>query len=295
LAFRGFKYYCSEAFKSIWYNKLMAITSIVTVMGCLILFGFFMVLGLNIYHITGQVEDQCEVQVFFPMTATEEQEKAAFENVKKVAGIQEISFETRQQAFENYKEMLGDKAIALNDLDPAQFLPASCRIVPADVSQVSALCEELKKCEGVDEVVTHMDTIEGIVSATSFIRNGCIISTILLAIISVFIITNTIKLDIHARQKEIHIMKYVGATDWFIRWPFIIEGIFVGILGAAIALIVLGSTVTYIITATAPYFQTFTLMSTSVLLPILIIVLALFGSLIGALGSVIAVRKHLKV
>lgn len=273
----------------------MALTSIVTVMGCLLLFGFFMFLGLNINHLTHQVENQCEVQAFMPMTATAEQEKATFERLKALDSIKEITFETREQAYENYKEMLGDKSVALNDLDPADFLPASCRIIPKDVTKVYELCEEIRKVDGVDEVVTHMDTIDGIVSATSYIRRGCIICTVLLAVIAIFIITNTIKLDIHARQKEIHIMKYVGATDWFIRWPFIIEGILVGIIGSLISLGILSAVVSTIVGSTAQYFQAFTLMPLSSILPILTSVLIVFGAIIGALGSAIAVRKHLKV
>lgn len=295
LAFNGFRYYLSESFKSIWYNKPMAITSIITVMGCLLLFGFFMVLGLNINYITEQVEDQCEIQVYLPMEATAENEQAVLNAIKAIPGIGTVTFETREQAYENYKGMLGEKAVVLEGLDPANFLPASCRIVPEDVTQIAVLIDALKKVEGIDEVVTATDTIDNIISATAFIRMGCIISTLLLAIIAVFIITNTIKLDIHARQKEIHIMKYVGATDWFIRWPFIIEGIIVGLIGAGISILILGSAISASFNAITANFQAFKILETSVIMPIIVVVLVAFGALIGALGSTIAIRKHLKV
>ena len=295
LAFRGFRYYCSEAFKSMWYNKLMAFTSVVTVMGCLLLFGFFTVLGLNINHMTRQVESQCEVHAFLPMDATDKQEKATFEKIKTLESVNEVTFVTREEAYEDYKEILGVKSVALSGLDPKEFLPASCRIVPKDVAAVEALCQEIEAIEGVDEVVTQMDTIDGIVKATSFLRHGCIICTILLAIIAVFIITNTIKLDIHARAKEIHIMKYVGATDWFIRWPFIIEGILVGIIGGIVSLSLLCAALTYVLGATSEYFGALSLLTLSQMRPVLIAVLIIFGAVIGALGSAIAVRKHLKV
>lgn len=295
LAFRGFRYYCSEAFKSIWYNKPMALTSIITVMGCLILFGFFMVIGLNINFITRQVEDQCEIQVYLPMEATAEDETTVLNAVKAVEGIGTVTFETREQAYDNYKEMLGDKAVVLDGLDPADFLPASCRIIPENITEVSSLVEKLSKIKGIDEVVTSMDTIDSVISATSFIRKGCILFTVLLAIIAVFIITNTIKLDIHARQKEIHIMKYVGATDWFIRWPFIIEGIFVGIIGAIISILVLSGAVSFVTDLAINYFGAVKLLPTGTILPLLIGVLLVFGAMIGALGSLIAVRKHLHV
>ena len=295
MAFRGFRYYCSEAFKSIWYNKPMALTSVITVMGCLLLFGFFMVIGLNINYITHQVEQQCEIQAYLPMDATAENESAVLSAVKAIPGIGNVTFETREQAYENYREMLGDKSVVLEGLDPADFLPSSCRIIPEDITQISTLLESLNKIEGIDEVVTSMDTVDSIVSATSFIRKGCILFTILLAIIAVFIITNTIKLDIHARQKEIHIMKYVGATDWFIRWPFIIEGIFVGIIGSVISILILSGAVTFIIDVATAHFGAVKLLPSGTIMPLLIGMLLLFGTFIGALGSVIAVRKHLHV
>ncbi len=273
----------------------MAITSVITVMGCLLLFGFFMVLGLNINYITQQVEQQCEMQAYLPMDATAEQEAATLNAVKAVPGIGTVTFETREQAYENYKEMLGEKAIVLKDLDPADFLPASCRIVPDDITKIPELIKLVEKIEGVDEVVTPTDTIDNIISATAAIRMGCIIFTVLLAIIAVFIITNTIKLDIHARQKEIHIMKYVGATDWFIRWPFIIEGIIVGLIGAIISIFILSGAVSAVIEAITANFQAFKLLTAASVMPILIGVLAIFGALIGALGSLIAIRKHLRV
>lgn len=295
MAFRDLRYYCSEAFKSIWYNIPMAVTSVITVMGCLLLFGFFLVLGLNINHITRQVEAQCEIQAFMPMSANADEEQAAFNAVKAIPGIGEVIFETRDEAYANYKEMLGEKAVVLNDLNPADFLPASCRITPADVTTIPALIEQIEKIQGIEEVVTPTDTIDSIISTTSVVRKGCIICTILLAIIAVFIITNTIKLDINARQKEIHIMKYVGATDWFIRWPFIIEGIFVGLIGSIISITLLSFAISFVVQAATANFSAFKLLSFGATMPWIVGVLLVLGTFIGALGSLIAVRKHLQV
>ena len=295
MAFNGFRYYLGESLKSIWYNKPMAITSIITVMGCLLLFGFFMVIGLNINFITQQVEDQCEIQAYLPMEATAEQEQATLSAIKAIPGIGTVTFETREQAYANYKEMLGEKAVVLEGLDPANFLPSSCRIVPEDISQINTLIDAVKKIDGIDEVVTATETVDNIISATKAIRIGCIVSTLLLAIIAVFIITNTIKLDIHARQKEIHIMKYVGATDWFIRWPFIIEGIIVGLIGAGISLAVLSSVIAASYKAITANFQAFKILEVTSVMPLLSVVLIIFGAFIGALGSIIAIRKHLRV
>lgn len=295
LAFRGVRYYISEAFKSLWYNKVMAITSMITVMGSLLLLGFFMLIVVNVNELTAQIENQCEVQAFMNYEATAEQEQAVFSAVSAIPGIKTVTFVSKEDAFESYKASLGDDAVVMEGMAP-DFLPASCRIVAEDIRQLQPIIEQVKQIDGIAEVVSQRETIDNIISFTSVIRKGCLISTLLLTIIAIFIIANTIKLDVHARQKEIHIMKYVGATDWFIRWPFIIEGIFVGIIGALISILLLwvgfasaGSAIPDFVKSAifvVPFGQS---------MPIISLILIAFGALIGALGSIIAVRKHLAV
>ena len=295
LAFRGFKYYISEAFKSIWYNKLMAITSVITVMGCLLLFGFFLIVGINVNYITSQIEDQCEVQAYLPISYDDIQSNAVCEAIKANPNVKSVTLETKQQAFDNYSNTLGEDANVMEGLDPENFLPASLRIVPKDLSTLDELVSELTSIEGVEEVINHRETVNNVINVTSIIRKGCMLFTLMLAVIAIFIISNTIKLDVHARQREIHIMKYVGATDWFIRWPFIIEGIIVGIIGAIFAIIITLLVSSFALNSLSAFASIFKLRSVSQTMPQVGGILILFGTVIGALGSLVAVRKHLQV
>ena len=273
LGFRGFRYYCSEALKCLWFNKLMAATSIITIVGCLLLFGFFLVIGINVNYITEQIQGQCEVQAFLPVDASPETENAVLEKIKALPNVASVTFESRAQA----------------------FLPSSYRIVPSDLTQLDSLCDALSQIPEIEDVSNHRDTVNNVISVTSVIRRGCIIFTVLLAIIAVFIISNTIKLDVHARQKEIHIMKYVGATDWFIRWPFIIEGIIVGLFGAIISILLIIAASSAIMPSLAIFDTIFKLKNMSETMPAISGILLVFGMIIGALGSMFAVRKHLQV
>lgn len=295
LAFRGFKYYLSEAFKSIWYNKLMAITSVITVMGCLLLFGFFLIVGINVNYITSQIEGQCEVQAYVPITYDDAQSNAVCEAIKALPNVKSATLETKQQAFDNYSKSLGEDANVMEGLDPNNFLPASCRIVPEDLTKLDELVSTLKTVDGVEEVINHRETVNNVINVTSIIRKGCMLFTFMLAIIAVFIISNTIKLDVHARQREIHIMKYVGATDWFIRWPFIIEGVIVGIIGALFAILITFAVSSIALSSLTVFSSIFKLRSVSQTMPQVSGILILFGAVIGALGSLVAVRKHLQV
>lgn len=296
LAFRGFKYYFGESLKSLWYNKLMALTSVITVTGCLLLFGFFVLIASNVSHLTTQIEEQCEIQAFIDMGYTEDEEQTVFEKVKALANVKEVTLETKQQAFDNYKETLEEDSLLLEGIDPEDFLPSSCRVIPKNVQEVDALVAELEKVQGIDDIVSHRELIENIASVTSGVRKICVASSILLALISVFIISNTIKLDVHARKKEIHIMKYVGATDWFIRWPFIIEGIIISVIGVIVSILLLttgfGIVLSYI---PAQFMGSMSLLTMPQIMPYISIILLVFGIFMGALGSFIAVRKHLHV
>lgn len=294
LAFRGFRYYLSEAVKNLWYNKIMAATSIVTVIGCLTLFGLFIIIGLNINNITYQVEDQCEIAAYLTLDCSNETAASILQQISLLPNVEYAFLETGREAFDNYKLSLGEKSVALEGIDPDKWLPPSIRITPKDISSMEELVGGLEKIEGVDDVVYSQDLITNISNATSEIRRICIIAAIILAIIAVFIISNTIKLDVHARQQEIHIMKYVGATDWFIRWPFIIEGIIVGILGALASIFITSLGSAAIVNSISAFFP-FKFLAPGEMLSIITSVLAGFGVFMGALGSLIAVRKHLHV
>lgn len=270
----------------------MTLTSIVTVTGCLLLFGVFLLFSVNITHIADQVMAQCEMQAYIGKDTTEADLMRVKGEIEKIDNVLSVSTETQEQAFENCKEMLGETAAGLKD---GSFLRPSCIISLKDLSLSRDTVDKISQISGVEEVKNRQDIVDQLLNIARIIRWAGVLSMLLLTIIAVFIISNTIKLAVFARSKEIHIMKYVGATDWFIRWPFIIEGIIIGLIGGGISLLV--SIIGYngVVAAISGFLGVFEFRSMSSLMTLLTLSLMLFGGFMGALGSSIAIRRHLKV
>jgi len=273
----------------------MTLASVVTVTGCLLLFGVFMLFSVNLNYITQQVQSQCEIQAYINIDYTKEQAQALKDEIEKIPNVKEAVLETKDQAFENYKAMLGEDAVALDGLETEDFLRNSYKITLDDLRMSESLVGEVSKIEGVSDVRNRKDILDKIINVTDLIKSMSFYSMLLLSVIAIFIISNTIKLAVHAREKEIHIMKYVGATDWFIRWPFIIEGIIVGIIGAALAFLLTSVSYNYVYAALRSFLDIFDLRQPSSMVFLLISSLFSFGAVMGAAGSLIAVRRHLKV
>lgn len=292
MAFRELRYYLGEACKSLWYNRIMTLTSIVTVTGCLLLFGVFMLFSININYIADQVMAQCEVQAFISKDSTDADLQRVKSQIEQLDNIEAVEAETQEQAFRNLQEMLGETASGLDD---GTFLRPSCIIAIKDLSLVLETVDQIAEIDGVEEVKNRQDIVNGLLATERAVRIGGIIAMIFLSIIAIFIISNTIKLAVHARSREINIMKYVGATDWFIRWPFIIEGIIIGFIGGGIALLLSSLGYNWVVSAMTGFLNVFDLRTMSSLIGLLTAALMLFGGFMGALGSLIAIRRHLKV
>lgn len=295
LALRDIKYYFREAFKSIWHNGLMTLASVTTVTGCLLLFGIFLLFSININYITHQIESQCDVRAFININYTEEQAEKIREQAELVQNVDDVVLETKDMAYQNYREMLGEDAAALDGLETEGFLRHSLKITLFDIRNSDSVIEEVSKIEGVEEVRNRKDILDKIISFTSFVRSVSFYSMALLCAIAVFIISNTIKLAVHSREREIHIMKYVGATDWFIRWPFIIEGIIVGLVGAGISLGIIIAAYSSLYNFFNTFLYIFSIRPLSEIFSILLLAIIAFGGIMGALGSLIAVSRHLDV
>ena len=292
LVFRRIGYYASEAIKSISYNWMMTVASIVTVTGCLLLFGIFLVFGVNLNYISDQVMQQCEMQAFIYKDASYDNLVSIKEQIEKVEGVRTVGVETQADAFKKCQELLGERA---EGLDNGSFLRPSCIITLDDLSLAEQVSEKIATISGVEQVKTRQDIMDRVLSVATVIQYAGIGCMLLLAVIAVFIISNTIKLAVHAREREIHIMKYVGATDWFIRWPFIIEGIIVGLIGGVISLLVVSVGYQSISGVLTGFMDVFAIKSLSSLFGLLTVCLIVFGAFMGAVGSLLAVRKHLHV
>lgn len=296
---RTTKYIIKEGIQNAYRNKLMSLASISIVTATLIIFGIFLLITINLNQNTKVLNEQPEMVVYCNPQLDDAQLKQLEDTLKqndKIAGFSQV---TKQQAFEKVKEVLGDNKSLLEGEDES-FLPVSYIIKLKDSKDSTSVIEQFRKTSGIENVTYSQNTIEFISKISHWIKLISILLITILLIVSMFIISNTIKLTVFARRKEISIMKYIGATDWFIRWPFIIEGVIIGFTGAFLAFILIyysysavESNINSDLTRISIDFIQFVKVH-DVGFQIIIIYL-LFGIIVGALGSLISIRKYLRV
>lgn len=291
------KYFVSEAFKSVFSNGWMSLASVFTVVASLLVFGLFMVLALNLNYMVGQVESDYEITLTVDDAFTPEQTKELGQTLSGVTNVSEVIYVSKDERMELLQEKFGENKALLDDYkNDRNPLSNWYKIRCVDLSLSATTVAEIKQLNGVSKVISNQDTIQKLTTASGYISRMSGIIMVALAIISIFIISNTIKLTVFSRRKEINIMKFVGATDWFIRWPFIIEGVLIGILGSVLS----GGLVALGYEGLTGLFASLNI-SMVRFMPLEDLLFLLFGSFIfmgmgmGALGSLISVRKYLKV
>ncbi len=294
---QAFKYYISQAFSSVFRNKLMVIISVSTLIFCMLLLGLGIAFGVNLGYISNQLESQFEIHAFVDLSYTEEAARALESSIKGIAGIADAKFSTKQEALESLQEML-DHSNALSGLEEDNPLQFSYKITLKNIREASTVETALAAIPGIESVSNRTDILNGISSFTVIARNISIFGMIIFAFIAVFIISNTIKLTLMARKKEISIMKSVGATNTFIRSPFIIEGGLVGLIGGIIAFIPAYFGYSGVVSwwqGWAGSFGMFDLAPLAQLSTIFLSVFIVVGIAIGSIGSMISVRKYLEI
>lgn len=295
LVFRNIKYYIKSAASSFVRNGIMTIASFITVTCCLFLFGVFLLFTMNLNSISDQIESQCELQAYINLEVDEQKQQEIYNSVLKVRNVSDAELETKEQAFKNFKERLGDHSAVLDGLEGRDFLRSSIKISLKDIRNSQQTAKEIAKIDGIAKVQNHQDVIGKVIKFTDVIKDGSAIAMIIFLLIAMFIIKNTIKLSVYAREKEIHIMKFVGATDHFIRMPFVFEGIMIGALGFVVSFIVIALGYNAAIASLSSLISVFDFISLHQAIVPLSASMALFGVLMGAAGSALSIKKHLKV
>lgn len=227
-------YNIGEAVKSMLRNRAMSIASIASIGCSLFILGLILSIVLNINNITEQAKTQFDtMQVFVSSTATYEDAVAIKEQIEGIEHVKATTIETKSQAMDNLKESWGESAYLLEGIpNPLQD---SIIVEIDDLKYSDQVYQSMQNIENIDDIVYHDEIMKKLQDVSSFISTSGLILMAVLMIIALFIISTTIKLTLYARRKEIFIMKYIGATNWFIRWPFIIEGMLLGFIGAVIA------------------------------------------------------------
>ena len=291
-------YFLSEGLKNVFKNKKSTFSCLGVMCATMLMFGLFFAIGENVNYAISNLEKKQGMQVFMFPEATQDQIDTLKEDLGKIEGINTIKFETKEEAYNNMRERLGENGKLLDGFTPDIF-SVSYIVTLTDLSLNSQVYDSIIALENVKDILNKDSTIETLAKIGSVVRIVTLSIFAILILISLFIISNTIKLTVHARRKEISIMKYVGATNGFIRTPFIIEGIIIGLFSSIISILVVGGGYNYI---TAKLAESVTwqqvginLLTFGDLLGQIIIVYLILGVGIGIVGSSISMKKYLEV
>ncbi|KYZ76519.1 cell division protein FtsX [Anaerosporomusa subterranea] len=292
---RTVEYFVRAAISSLRRNGLMSVASITTVALSLLILGMFLIMVLNLNNMASVLESQVQISVYLNDNLKESEIRALGDKIAKTPGVQQATFISKDQALIRFKERLGEQQGILTTLGDSNPLPNAYEIKADDPDNVRTIAQQIGQYDGVENAKFSQNVVDQLFSLTRMIRIVGIALIIFLAFAALFIISNTIRITVFARRKEIGIMKYVGATDWFIRWPFLIEGIIMGFTGSMIAVILLFqaySTLTQRVYETLAFLP---IIPKYPFLQIISVILMVVGMLIGATGSTISLRRFLKV
>lgn len=292
---RTIEYYIREVFISLRRNNWMSVASIGTVAVSLFIFGMFLMMVMNMNKLAENMESQVQINVYLLDKVDREQARDIEKDLKEIEGVESVGFVTKDEAMDRFKDRLGDQKTLLDALDETNPLPDSFEVTVTNPDLVKTAAEKMEKLDGVECAKYGQDVMEHLFEITRLLRIFGFTLMLVLAFATLFIISNTIRLTVFARRKEIAIMKYVGATDWFIRWPFVMEGMVLGLFGSIIAAMVLRTAYTAMAEKVYDTLAFFPLIPEQPFLTYITIVVVISGMVVGAIGSAVSIKKFLKV
>lgn len=289
-------YFISDAFRSLKRNKTISIASVITVFITFVVLGAFTLIAQNAKLAISGVEDKIEISVYLDDDISLDNQKEIQVKLAEQDGVKDVNYVSKEEAYNNFKESTKDNEGMLQGytLETNPF-PASFVAKIEDTSQIEDIISAVKDMDGVESVENQQDLVSSI---SAFIKGIRYIGTFLFVIlvaVSIFLIMNTTKLTVYSRRREVGIMKFVGATDWFIRWPFIIEGMVIGFFGALFSILAIFGLYKYLITIVTSKMLIAQIVSISYVYTTMLWQFLLGGIVVGGIASYGALRKFLKV
>ncbi len=293
---RNFNYLLGEGFRNVWSHRLMSVASAGVLMACMLMIGIVSAISINISNAVDLVEDQNVVLAFFDDDMSREDAQALTNKIATMDNVQTCEFISREDGLERQKKAMGEEYAPLFDwVSDENPLPDSCQITMEDLKEFDQTLIKLRSIDGIATLRQQRDVVSKLTAIRSIINIIGVWVIALLLIIALVIVSNTIKITMYTRKLEINIMKAVGATDRFIRLPFVIEGMLLGIIAGVSATGIL-----YLLykLAEGTFAKNFGAITTFV--PFSTFALPLFaafviiGAFIGSLGSVISIGKYLR-
>lgn len=292
------KFFIREGFRSIKRNRTMSAAAITSVIAALLVIGIFFIIVLNIDFAATKLESQIEMMVYLNNGLSENIINAMSNEIKSINGVKSVEFISKDVALKNLEKNWGENSYLLEGLDGDNPLPDAFLITLVDPSEASSVAMSVSAISNIEKVVYGKEELAKLLNATYVLRISSVGIILILLFISVFIIANTIKLTLYARRREIGIMKFVGATDWFVRMPFVIEGIIVGVIGAVVSTGILGVGYYYLLGFVKKQmigFMSISLIPFNQIITSMVALLITVGVIIGAAGSLLSVRKFIRV
>lgn len=288
------RYFIKEGFHNIWVNRMMSFASIIVLCICLVMLGTTFMASLNLNNFITQLESKNQIMVYLNHNINQVGIDKVGDAIKSMPNISDSEFLTKDQIFAEAKKTLSSQSILLTGIDSSAF-DCAYQVKIKDLTQFSQTVGALDKIDGVKYVrrdeglASILTNVKKVVNLTGFWL------FVILAVIALFVISNTIKLAMFSRKREINIMKFVGATDWFIRWPFVIEGLIIGLVAGAVALIAQYYVYTQLVAGVVNMVNVTKPLSYTDEMWIIVPGFIIGGVLVGVLASAVSVRKYLKV
>lgn len=293
-------YFIKSSFKGMYKNALMTLASVFVLIACMLIIGTVYLTSENVKSFMGKLESQNEIVAFIDDEYGDDSlsREQLCDKVKAISGVLSVEYVTKEQAFLEYRASLGENGSYLEGYEGEDNpLRNELRIKIGDIEQFSSVSGAVSQMEEIANLRDSQDIVNMLLSVRRTMNMVGFWVLVLLAIVSLFIISNTIKLAMHSRRNEINIMKYVGATNGFIRFPFVLEGILIGILSTGAALLFQWCVYSY---ALVPALSQLSFLSDTIvpfksMLISLVVIFGAIGLVVGAVGSALSIRKYLKV
>ena len=290
------QYNIKQALLQIGRNKGMSLASVFAITAMMLILGLFFVITVNVNLFTEMVKsDYDQVEIFLQDSTSTESAQSMMNEIEGYDGVEKVEYRPKEDALNIMKKRWGESSYLLDSLGENP-LPNSILITVSSLEDAGKVTDQVSDIEGVEDVTYYRETVEKLTKVTNFLQIAALVIMTFLVVVSVVVVANTIKLTVFARAREISIMKYVGATNWFIRGPFLVEGIIIGIVASLVS-----SGITYLLYSKIVgtfSTQVLTILSTP-LVPAgylagnLICIFLAMGVSIGACGSIISMRRFL--